>query len=206
MRISHLFFGAACLGTSVVFAGGASATTITFGGLAGANGNPFTTYTESGFTVSSTLGSWFQGQIFGNPAPSIFSGPAFGSPATDAITVTEGGGQFTFSALDLAANNGNVNFTFTGTLLGAPVFNVIGTQPTNTATFATELSGVSAVIDQLVVTTNIQGTSTNIDNIVVTAAAAAVPEPATLGILGTGLGLMALFRYRRRQRIKLAAL
>jgi hypothetical protein len=65
--------------------------------------------------------------------PSIFSGPLFGSPATDAITVTEGGGRFTFGALDLAANNGNVNFTFTGTLLGAPVFNVTGTQLTQPA-------------------------------------------------------------------------
>jgi hypothetical protein len=201
MRISKLFFGAAFLATSAVSVGVASATTITFSGLMGANGSPFTTYAESGFTVSPTLGSWFQGQAFGNPVPSIFSGPLFGSPATDAITVTEGGGRFTFSALDLAANNGNVNFTFTGTLLGAPVFNVTGTQLTNTATFATELSGVSAdLIDQLVVTTNIQGTSTNIDNIVTTPVTVATPEPATLGILGTGLGLMGLFRYRRRQR------
>ena len=73
MSAPKTFFGAVCL--LGMAAGGASATTITFNGLAGANGDPFTTYTESGFTVSPTLGTWFQGQAFGNPVPSIFSGP-----------------------------------------------------------------------------------------------------------------------------------
>jgi hypothetical protein len=114
---AKLLFGVVCVAVSGIAGGGASATTITFGGLNGANEDPFTTYTESGFTVSPTLGTWFQGQLFGNPAPSIFSGPVSGSPATDAVTVTEGGQKFTFSQLDLAANNGNVNFTFTGRCL-----------------------------------------------------------------------------------------
>lgn len=199
MKRTNLFSGALCLAISAMAAGGASATTITFGGLSGANGAPFTTYMESGFTVSPTLGSWFQGQLFGNPVPSIFSGPLFGSPATDAITVTEPGQRFTFSQLDLAANNGNVNFTFMGTLLGAPVFNVTGDELANTAVFETESGGVSSdVIDKLVITTNIFGTSTNIDNIVVSTAAVATPEPTTLGMLATGLTLLGLLRRRRR--------
>jgi len=195
MKRTNLFSGALCLAISAMAAGGASATTITFGGLSGANGDPLTTYMESGFTVSPTLGTWLQGQLFGNPVPSIFSGPLFGSPPTDAVTVTEPGHRFTFSQLDLAANNGSVNFTFTGTLLGAPVFNVSGTELESTAVFETELSGVSSdVIDTLVITTNILGTSTNIDNIVVTTAA----EPTTLGVLATGLTLLGLLRWRRR--------
>ena len=195
MKRTNLFSGALCLAISALAAGGASATTITFGGLSGANGDPLTTYMESGFTVSPTLGTWLQGQLFGNPVPSIFSGPLFGSPATDAVTVTEPGHRFTFSQLDLAANNGTVNFTFTGTLLGAPVFNVTGTELESTAVFETEPSGVSSdVIDTLVITTNILGTSTNIDNIVVTTAA----EPTTLGVLATGLTLLGLLRWRRR--------
>ena len=193
MSATRTFLSAVCL--LGIAAGGASATTITFSGLSGANGAVLAPYAEGGFTVTPTVGTWFEGQLFGNPVPSIFSGPFFGSPATDAIMVTDGGQRFTFSALDLAANNGNVNFTFTGTLLGAPVFNVTGTELESTAVFETEPSGVSSdVIDTLVITTNILGTSTNIDNIVVTTAA----EPTTLGVLATGLTLLGLLRWRRR--------
>jgi hypothetical protein len=161
-------------------------------------GAPFTTYMESGFTVSPTLGTWFQGHLFGNPIPSIFAGPLLGSPPNDAITVTEGGQRFTFSQLDLATANANTNYTFTGTLLGAPVFSVndVVSPP---QVFNTVLSGVSAdVIDGLVITANIQagGTSTNIDNIVVTPVA--TPEPTTLGMLATGLTLLGLLHRRRR--------
>jgi PEP-CTERM motif len=195
---AKLRFGVVCLAAYGISADTASATTITFNGLTGANGDPFTTYTESGFTLNPTLGAWFQGQLFGNRVPSIFSGPAFGSPTTDAITVTDGA-EFTFGGLDLAANTGNVDYTFTGTLRGASVFNVTGTELGLFGPFAfvTIPSGVSAEqIDELVVTTNIQGTSTNIDNIVVTPLSA-VPEPTTVGLLAIGLALLGLFGRRR---------
>jgi len=201
MRAVKFLLMAGSLAVSAVCAGGASATIITFGGLNGLNGAPFTTDTESGFTVNPTLGTWFQGQLFGNPAPSIFSGPQFGSPATDAITVTEGGGLFTFSALDLAANNGNVSFTFTGLRSAATVFSVAGIEPGLSGPFAfvTVSTGVSAdLIDTLVVTTNILGTSANIANIVV---AAAVAEPTSVGLLAAGLALLGFFRRRPRNRI-----
>jgi hypothetical protein len=107
-----------------MFAESASAATITFSGLSGANGDPFTTYTESGFTVISTLGFWFQGQAFGNPVPSIFAGPLLGGPSIDAVTIAESGLRFTFTQLDLATANANTNYNFTWTLLGAPVFSV----------------------------------------------------------------------------------
>src|SRR5215467_8646926 len=175
MSATKTFLSAVCL--LGMAAGGASATTITFSGLSGVNGAPFTTYTESGFTVSSTLGSWFQGQAFGNPVPSIVAGPVFGGPSIDAVTITESGLRFTFSQLDLATASANTNYNFTGTLLGATVFSVnnVVSPP---QVFNTVLSGVSAdVIDTLVITANIQagGTSTNIDNIVVTTVSA--PEP-----------------------------
>jgi hypothetical protein len=199
VRATKLLFGAVCLAAAGMSAGGASATTITFSGLSGANGAPFTPYTESGFTVSPTLGSWFQAQSFGNPVPSIAAGSVFGGPNNDAVAVTDGA-RFTFSQLDLATANANTVYTFTGTLLGAPVFNVTDTI-TPPQVFNTVLSGVSAdQIDRLVITASIgaNGTSTNIDNIVVSAVP--VPKPGTLGtllLLGFGLAGLAAVGPRR---------
>ena len=179
---------------------GASATIITFGGLGGANGSLFTTDTEGGFTVTSTVGEWFEAQVFGNPIPSIVAGGVFGGPAVDSISVTEGGGSFSFSSLDFAPSPvGDVHYTFTGTLGGSPVFSVSGTL-VPPQVFETVLSGVSAdVIDKLVVGVTLSDTTTNasvnIDNIVVSRAA--VPEPMTLGMLATGLTLLGLLRRRR---------
>jgi hypothetical protein len=65
MRAAKLLFLAICLTSYGMSASGASATTITFNGLTSGNGAGFTTYTESGFTVSPTLGSWFQAQLVG---------------------------------------------------------------------------------------------------------------------------------------------
>jgi hypothetical protein len=202
MITAKLSFAVACAAICALFAGGASATTITFSGLVGANGSPFATYTEGGFTVTPTVGSWFQAQFFGNPIPSIVAGGVFGGPAVDSISVTDGGKPFTFSSLDFAPSpDNNVDFTFTGTLGGAPVFNITGVL-TPPQVFATKLSGVAGdVIDDLIVgvtiLNNTANDSVNIDNIVVAAAAVATPEPMTLGLLATGLALFGL-AYRRR--------
>jgi hypothetical protein len=182
------------------FASAASATTITFSGLTGANGTPVATYTEGGFTVTTTVGQFFQGQVFGNPVPSIVAGPIFGGPTNDAIAVADGGVPFTFSALDLATANANTAYTFTGTLLGAPVFSVNDTV-SPPQVFNTVLSGVSAdVIDRLVITANIGagGTSTNIDNIAVNVVPGPIAGAGLPGLIAAASGLMVWWRRRRK--------
>jgi hypothetical protein len=192
---------------AIILAGGtlasatASGTTITFGGLTGANGAPVAQYSEGGFTVTTTVGQWFEGQLFGNPVPSIFAGPIGGGPANNAIAVTDSVLPFTFSAVDLATANANTTYTFTGLLAGIPQFVIPGIVVAPPQVFNTVPSGVSGVvIDTLLLTASIGagGTSTNIDNIVVSK----VPGP----IVGAGLpglilacgALLALVRRRRQ--------
>jgi hypothetical protein len=161
---------------------GASATTLTFGGLTGFH-VPFTTYTESGFTATVTSGIWGQGQAEGNPVPSIFTGTgAFGGPASNTIVLTDGGSQFAFNGLDLAANFSTASYEFLGTRGGTTVFDLTGAQ-SNMASFGnfqTVGGGVSLKpIDTLSVTINDSLNTANIDNIVVQPLPV-VPKPATI--------------------------
>src|SRR5262249_55244475 len=114
----------------------ASATTITFSGLAGPNGTPVATYTEGGFTVVVSVvseacpfcGQVFQDLQFGNPAPSLLSSaPVPGSlVGISTLDVTANDGrELIFRSIDLAANNGNVTYEFQG-LGGAGWCCVIG--------------------------------------------------------------------------------
>jgi hypothetical protein len=74
---------------------------ITFSGVTSAF--PGAPYTEGGFTVTATAGTWIAPTGYGNPAPSIHVGPAF-NPVVSTIEVT--GGTFTFAGLDISSNNG----------------------------------------------------------------------------------------------------
>jgi hypothetical protein len=178
--------------------GSVTAAVIEFDGLTGANGDPFTSYTEDGFTVDATAGDWFEAQVFGNPVPSIFAGP-IGSPSLSTIDVTEnGGGDFTFASVDFSSNNGTSAYSIEGLLNGVPVFLLTGTTGGFPGPWNTVNDGGTTTIDELVITLNPTGgpTSMNLDNINVSPAAP-VPEPSSLLAAMVGLAALGLARRRR---------
>lgn len=170
----------------------ANAAVVDFDTLSGVNGSAFTSYTENGFTVSTT-GGWNVDKNFGDPLPSIFD-PA----GADSVTVVSntGAGLFTFSSTDLstAANGWIDNYTITGTLGGSTVFSTTGNFGAGFATYGTGFS--ADIIDSLTIGFS-GGQDGNIDNIVVNSVAAATPEPASLELLGTGLILVCATVRRR---------
>ena len=194
MKTTALFLAA----LAAVSAAGVRAEVITFDGLTGGNGSAFTTYTEAGFTVTPTTGSWYQGTSFGDPTPSLVSGGVFGGPADNSITITNGG-QFTFTSIDFAGSTtSDADYTFTGTLGGSNVFTVTGVEPPPQV-FSTILSGVSGdIIDTLVIETDLVSNdanqSVNLDNIVVNSSA--TPEPGTMGLIAAGLTLLGFIKRR----------
>ena len=178
----------------------AKADTITFSGLPGPTNAPFTAYKEGTFTVTPVGGRWFQGLIYGNPAPSIYDGP-IGSPGNATVQVTDSAGLFTFSSLDYSNNNGPSTYDIMG-LLGLTVeFDQSGNLiPSLPPLFGfTTLAGnfPNTEIDSLLIEVfpGAGVTSINLDNIVVST----VPEPGTLALLGTALAGLAVARRRNRR-------
>ena len=182
----------------------ASTITIDFGGLLGPNGSAFPNpYTEDGFTVTPTVGTLQQGTIFGNPEPSLIVGPV-SAPVDGTFEITAGGGLFSWVSYDYSNNNGSAFHEIQGYLNNVNVF----TQPLDLSAspgfaFATITSLVGGLsIDRLtfVVNPSADASSVNLDNIVLETAAAPVPEPASLTLLGLGLAGMAGRRWRQRKR------
>jgi hypothetical protein len=201
MRKPSLFLMAVAVLVLVSAGGTASATTIDFSNLVGANEDPYAGSSQNGFDVAPALGSWFEGHLFGNPEPSIFAGP-IGSPTTSAILVSKAGGKFTFDSVDLACNNGDTcPFEIFGFLNGSPIGSFAGTVPAILGFgFVTEFNPAPAtLIDALVIAIapGTDTTSMNIDNIVVEPVAAPVPEPTSMALMGSALVGLALKRRRR---------
>lgn len=176
----------------------ASDLTINFGGLYGDEGLPFTSYTEFGFMASAVSNNWIVAPW--EPVPLFFAQPDQMIAAT--IAVTEGGASFTFRSIDLYSSITTIPYTFTGLLAGKQVFTVSGKVPNTFGNFATVMSPYSGdLIDTLDVTLTDStppccSNRMGLDNIVV-GMPGSTPEPASMLLLGSGITVLSLLRWRR---------
>ena len=196
MRPGLRFGGVPIFVACLCAAGAAGATTIDFDTLPGPPLAGFTSYTEHGFTVDATAGTWTQALLFGIPAPDIST-----TGSTGDVTVTEGGLSFTFTSVDLASAARGPSLTpyvITGSLGGTAVFtqtgNVTGDGPL--PPFTTVLGQYADVqIDSLVISLTTSTAIGHLDNIVLNVP---LPEPASLSLFGFATAVVGAMRRRRR--------
>ncbi len=182
-------------------AGTAAASTIDFSTLTGGNADKFSSYTESGFTVTAVTTQWHVAKDFGNPLPDIFAIVASTQPQTIAVT---DGSLFTFSSVDLADASGpgsSVGYSITGLLNGTIEFTTppSSVAATQTPSFKTIDGGSpNTAINELDISLSIQRGAVfgNVDNIVVQPIN--VPEPISAALFGSGLLAFAAVRRRAR--------
>ncbi|QTD55485.1 PEPxxWA-CTERM sorting domain-containing protein [Parasphingorhabdus cellanae] len=194
--MKKLIFGSAAV-VAMALTAPAQAAVISFDGLSGGNGSVFTgPYVEDGFTVSAGRGDIFEGQLFGNPAPSLVVGSVFGGGPIGSVQVL--GGVFNFNSFDLVTQNGTGDYQVDGFLNGSSVFSLMGSlSPSGFQT----IGGLAGNIDQLNFTLTANGTSVNLDNINVSAA---VPEPATWAFMILGFGAIGGALRRRKANVKVS--
>jgi hypothetical protein len=150
---------------------------MTFSGLAGPNGAPFSSYLEAGVLVESVSGPW---SVLGHgrPGPAIqIIRPAFDVAVTGEVRVTAGNMPFRLDSLDLYSSVTPIPYTLTGSFGGVVMFGATGTVPHTFGAFATVTNPFpSAVIDTLVISVtnpatlscpSCSGNPVGIDNIVV---------------------------------------
>jgi opacity protein-like surface antigen len=180
-----------------------SGATITFSGLTAVNGTPFAgLYSESGFDVSAPAGGMFVAQLFGNVLPSLYVSSTDPNASNNGFLriVRSGGGMFSLNSFDLIGNNGLANYIVTGFLGTGSVFSLTGNQGSPFST----ITGNASQVDRLEFNLTANGTSLNLDNINLDPnTSAAVPEPATWGMMMLGFGLVGSTMRRRPAHLRL---
>lgn len=182
---------ATAVSATFMAASAASAAIITFDSLTGNNGDVFTSTTESGFDITATAGDWFEAHANGNTVPSIFSRADEG-----VVEVTRsGGGAFTLASVQFDDAGGqSLPWAIEGLLNGSSVFNASGSFAGQFQEYVNPFA--STLFDTLIFTLDGTGTSSyNIDNINVSAAA--VPLPASLGLMLFGVAGLGIARRRK---------
>jgi hypothetical protein len=126
--------------------------TLTFNGLT-VDGAPVTIYSESGFSISASTGSWVVKTTYGNPAPFIQFRASAPTAVTGQIQVSaDGHRSFSFTSVDLYSSTTPIPYAITGVRDSVIAFTLADTLPNTFGNFRTVVNPRGTdVIDTLTI-------------------------------------------------------